>query len=322
MEVTIPASVNVISGAAFSGCSKLYIVYNLGDLLITRRSKNYGEVALNAVKIFNSSDQKAYFASNGNFDFVLLDNVWYFVKYTGSDSIIYLPEKFNFNGTDITKYTVEEYAFENMRADGIVVPLSVEKLEGNSFYSFRIYFAGEKDGWIPEGLTTLYGSIYYYVNCVHEERQWTYDRNGRVNTAIDFYSFSLEVIKQPTCIDDGEQEATCVNCGYKRTYTMNKTGIHEYEWETTLEPTCVNNGISVGKCIHCGKTSTRVLEKTGVHEYEWETTTPSTCTEHGTETGTCKNCGTQTERPLEKLPHNYEHGECTLCGNKSSDNGN
>ena len=57
-SVTIGKSVSHIGDNAFYGCEKLKKVYNLSSLRIAAGSKNYGEVALYAKKVYTTAPVK------------------------------------------------------------------------------------------------------------------------------------------------------------------------------------------------------------------------------------------------------------------------
>lgn len=125
-----------------------------------------------------------------------------------------------------------------------------------------------------------------------------------------------EVVKQPTCTQDGSKERVC-ECGEKDTDVVPATGHTFGEWTEVKAPTCTEAGLELRYCT-CAATETRVIEATG-HSHEAVVTAP-TCTEQGYTTHTCSKCGDNyVDRYVDALghdevTHSAQAPTCTAIG--------
>lgn len=233
-RIILPEGLRRIGSSAFVNCTNLSIVYNLSSLGITERSADYGGVAQYAVAVFTDISDKAEFTSDGDFQFVSLNGEWYLYSYKGYSDGVILPDREG-------EYTVKNYAFENVFVTYAVIPECVKKIEGSAFVNsgFTAYYYGAEEEW--KSVISEFGHsglVRFYVACVHESGQWTYDKDGRISIVPDVYGFEYQITKQPTCTDTGVETHTCPNCGHKIEITLGATGQHEYGED--------------GVCINCG----------------------------------------------------------------------
>ena len=64
---------------------------------------------------------------------------------------------------------------------------------------------------------------------------------------------SGDIVKQPTCLETGAQEARCILCGYITTFELAKTD-HSMTTVAPIEPTCTEIGKTAGVvCAVCGE---------------------------------------------------------------------
>ena len=64
---------------------------------------------------------------------------------------------------------------------------------------------------------------------------------------------SGDIVKQPTCLETGAQEARCILCGYITTFELAKTD-HSMTTVAPIEPTCTEVGKTAGVvCAVCGE---------------------------------------------------------------------
>ena len=64
---------------------------------------------------------------------------------------------------------------------------------------------------------------------------------------------SGDIVKQPTCLETGAQEARCILCGYVTTFELAKTD-HSMTTVAPIEPTCTEVGKTAGVvCAVCGE---------------------------------------------------------------------
>jgi hypothetical protein len=123
-----------------------------------------------------------------------------------------------------------------------------------------------------------------------------------------------EIVKQPTCTEDGSRKVYCSICGY---YYGEEPIIHvghqasEPVKTRTKEPTCLEPGemTTTTLCIRCGvtmSTSTSSIPALG-HDYgEWKETKAPTCTADGEETRICSRDASHKETRVKKsLGHDW-----------------
>ena len=101
--------------------------------------------------------------------------------------------------------------------------------------------------------------------------------------------------------------------------TASNTCQHTNTEEDYQAATCTEDGYRTLTCLDCETVlETEVLTATGHTEVE-NIVTPATCTAVGSKTITCENCAELNETvELPIIPHNYENGSCTICGNEIS----
>lgn len=115
--------------------------------------------------------------------------------------------------------------------------------------------------------------------------------------------YMSQMIKDPTCKDDGEAIRTCDRCGCSEHITIPAAPSYHYwqGWTQTKAPTCAAEGTESRTCSRCGNTETRTVAATGNHS--WNETVP-TCTAAGAKT--CTTCGKQ-ENGAAALGHDWVH---------------
>jgi len=142
-----------------------------------------------------------------------------------------------------------------------------------------------------------------------------------------------EVIKAPTCTEDGERQRTCKVCGAKDAVKKaNKLG-HDYkdQEEGFVDSTCTQVGQKTQKCSRCGDTRQVEVAKKSHTWVDIEGGVEATCTEAGTQKQKCSVCGTEQTLDVAAKGHSYgdavrtkdptctEDGNdartCSVCGN-------
>lgn len=124
-----------------------------------------------------------------------------------------------------------------------------------------------------------------------------------------------KVIKEPTCIEEGQREIYCSTCDMVvRTEPIEKTEHTEGEWEIQTEATCKEKGIEALICAVCGEVmETREVDYDGDHKFgEWTLDKSATCKEEGTEVRTCTVCGETEIRNVEKTDHSFGNWTVTV----------
>lgn len=138
------------------------------------------------------------------------------------------------------------------------------------------------------------------------------------------HSWKEEVIKDPTCIEEGEVKYSC-DCGETKTI---KTEIlpHTYSLKEDKPATCVEHRTLLYECSVCGDKYIAVMEEEGFAEHIYIPTEDSsvpTCTESGVVHYVCNVCGNSYDQEIEALGHEYndytvdKEASCTEKGLKS-----
>ena len=78
---------------------------------------------------------------------------------------------------------------------------------------------------------------------------------------------NAEILKSPTCAENGEMKGRCKICGETVTQDIEPTGDHSVVWENEVFP--CKSGTRIGKCSVCGKEINEEVKKTEDHQGEW-----------------------------------------------------
>ena len=139
-DIIIPASVTSIESSAFSGNVKLYDVYNLSSLTITKGATDNGYVGYYAMAIHSSLDEPSAVTEKGDFLFATINERPTLVGYKGNSSDIVLPD--NYNGAH---YDIGANAFYNTSVTGLTMSLAVDSICNNAFNGSKLQKVDVKD---------------------------------------------------------------------------------------------------------------------------------------------------------------------------------
>ena len=165
--------------------------------------------------------------------------------------------------------------------------------------SIATYSNGKITG-VAEGSTTLTASLYGLtaadmptINVYRCEHHW--DQG--------------EIIKEPTCKEEGEKTFTCSICGNTKTEKVSTTDHQHMEIRNQKNPTCKEAGYSGDTyCADCGVkiSSGKTIAKTKNHNWDGGVITiEPTCTERGEKTFTCTICGNTDTKKVNATGHSY-----------------
>ncbi len=132
-----------------------------------------------------------------------------------------------------------------------------------------------------------------------------------------------EIIKNPTCTEDGEKEQTCA-CGEKQTTVVSKTG-HNVAKIDAVKETCTTAGSTMGTyCTSCGEIIEKPETILASHKYDdGKITIEATCSTEGERIFTCSVCNDTIKENMGKIAHNFEtkitkEATCAEVGEKTN----
>ncbi|MBR7000794.1 MAG: collagen-like protein [Lachnospiraceae bacterium] len=137
-------------------------------------------------------------------------------------------------------------------------------------------------------------TIYKCSNCGATE-------NRDIVPKTDNHDLKESILKQPTCLTDGEKQVYCTVCDYNEKVKIPATG-HNWVSEVILkQPTCEEPGEEELKCTKCGTEGPRqAIPATGHDWDEGKVTKEAEVYVEGEITYTCKNDPSHTK--VEKIP--------------------
>ncbi len=150
------------------------------------------------------------------------------------------------------------------------------------------------------------------------------------------HQYTEQVVKQPTCVEEGEAKLICSNCGYETTKVILATGVHSWTTKVDQAATCGAEGSQHRECTVCGfKETATTIPATGNHSWTTKVDQAATCGAAGRQHKECTVCGTK--EASETIPatgnHSWttkvdqaatcgaagsQHKECTVCGTKGA----
>lgn len=237
--VELPESLSYIGSDAFYGDTQLFSVYNRSSYLnnIVAGTYDHGCVALYAVIVTNDP-QKAVvsYAESGDYKFARADGVWYLYATNGD-----LPTTVTTALGVINEYVIKSFTFEYY-VNSIMIPRSVKRIQARAFaYGVvSVFYEGTEEKWqqITQDAAFYPYYVYYYVDCVHHDYEWTLT-GGNIRTEKSELG-EWTVVKEPTCDKAGSRQRRCVNSDC------------DYCEEEEIPPLGHDIGAD-GKCKVCGK---------------------------------------------------------------------
>ncbi len=152
-SITIPAGVTSIGERAFSGCYKLVEVYNLSSLNIKKGDSSIGYVGYYALDIYKRASTPSKLHTVDDYLFYADGDTVYLVGYTGTDTILTLPD--NYDGKN---YAIYKYAFYSCGGlTSITIPAGVTSIGNWAFYNCESLTSIT----IPDSVTSIGQSAFY-----------------------------------------------------------------------------------------------------------------------------------------------------------------
>ena len=122
--------------------------------------------------------------------------------------------------------------------------------------------------------------------------------------------------KSATCTEDGYERAVC-ECGFVMVDKVYEKLGHFYNYTVTLHPTHTREGSEIADCIRCDDTFTNTIDKLPDHYYGYFVKTyDPTCTEGGYTVHQCSCGDSYTDSYTSALGHTRsKNGDwCSVCG--------
>lgn len=139
-NIIVPSSVTTIESYAFQNNVKLYDVYNLSNLTITKGATDNGYVGYYAMAIHSSLGEPSVVSEQGDFLFATINARPTLVGYKGNNTEIVLPESYNGAHYDIGANT-----FYKTSVTSLTMSLAVDSICSGAFNSSNLQKVDVKD---------------------------------------------------------------------------------------------------------------------------------------------------------------------------------
>ena len=115
-----------------------------------------------------------------------------------------------------------------------------------------------------------------------------------------------EIITPISCLNDGEETRTCINCDATETNSLPADEHSFGEWSIDTAPTCVSEGKEIRVCTECYTEESKDIPATGIHSFvEWSMNIAPTCELDGIEFSSCLECGIVENRSVPAIGHSF-----------------
>ena len=158
-SITIPSSVMSIDFAAFNECVRLFEVYNLSSLTITKNTIDNGCVGRYALNVYTPTEgERKVFTDANGYIFYVDSEARYLLGYLGSDTALVLPD--GYNGK---MYDIYESAFKGCTdLTSITIPSGVTSIGDSAFDGCtglkEVTFENTDDWWVSTSSAATSGT--------------------------------------------------------------------------------------------------------------------------------------------------------------------
>lgn len=123
----------------------------------------------------------------------------------------------------------------------------------------------------------------------------------------------IDIVVDPTCIEQGYTEHICTSCGYVFHDTFVEPTEEDHNYTAIVAgPTCTEAGVALEVCVYCGDEKEHTIKPLGHTFGKWETVVAPTCTEKGLKHQICDACGFEQTEELDITNHKYGESIITL----------
>lgn len=131
------------------------------------------------------------------------------------------------------------------------------------------------------------------------------DQDCSVVSGEEQHDLTVDVVREPTCVQKGEEVRTCKICGFSERVETDFAE-HVFRYSEGVAPTCLEDGFNDYKeCEVCGYSTYEALPATG-HNMIEVPEKEATCTEDGWRAYSyCSNCGYNTKTTIEASGHDW-----------------
>ena len=204
--------------------------------------------------------------------------------------------------TDAFSFIGDYYDVNNDKS--CFTPLPTKMKEGYSFggwYTKRVGGTKVAEGNDYFDVSSLVGGTNLYAH-------W-------IKNTVHVHEYD-EIIKEPTCTEQGYKTYVCSTCGDSYSDDYVKALGHNYN-ETVTAPTCTEMGYTTFTCARCGDVYTGNEVEANGHQYV-ETFIPETCTSNGYTNYQCIHCSDNYQVVISPLGHQdaNDDGYCDICNNE------
>ncbi|MCR5706397.1 MAG: leucine-rich repeat domain-containing protein [Acholeplasmatales bacterium] len=192
-SVTLHQGITKIGKGAFSGCYRLFEIYNMSSLDIHEGYENNGEIAQHARVIHTDINEESVITILDNgLVFAYTNSLGYLLGYIGIKTSINLPETFTYNDMIVEEYAINDYAFNGCKSlTNINLAESITRIGSASFMGC----VGLKSIEIPDSVKYIGENA--FEGCTSLESATLSNSITSINNGLFYGCSSLKEISIP-----------------------------------------------------------------------------------------------------------------------------